>query len=142
MEFGEKLKVERKKRKMSQPEFAKLLGVSLHTICNYESGRVLPRTRAMAQKIADTLGVSYAYLMNVNEDFVVDSGGRFGSKGRKKAEQLMNQTFALYAGGELADEDIDELLVGFQQMLMDARRKNRKYTPKKYLKEDDGGDNA
>lgn len=141
MNFSDKIKAERSKRNMNQTEFAELLGVSKHTIVNYESGKVLPRTREAAKKIADTLNVSLSYLLDMNEEFVVDTGEQYGSRGRKKAEQLMNETFALYSGGELADEDMDELLMGFQQMLLDARKKNQKYTPKKYLKKSDDSDN-
>ena len=42
----------------------------------------------------------------------------------------------LFAGGEMAEEDMDALMLAVQQAYVDAKRKNRKYTPKKYLSEE------
>ena len=40
----------------------------------------------------------------------------------------------LFAGGELADEDLDEMMKGIQEAYWIAKEKNKKYTPKKYRK--------
>lgn len=134
MKFSEKIKAERSKRNMGQPEFAKLIGVSLHSVSDYETGKAYPRTREAYKRIADSLDLKVDYLLTEDEDFIIQAGDEFGSRGRKQAEQLLEETVALYAGGELADEDMDELIIGFQQMFLDAKKKNKKYTPKKYLK--------
>ena len=40
---------------------------------------------------------------------------------------------ALFAGGELAEEDMDAMMLALQQMYIDAKTRNRaKYTPEKF----------
>ena len=36
------------------------------------------------------------------------------------------------AGGEMAEEDMDELMLAIQEAYVDAKRRNKKYAPKKY----------
>ena len=44
MRFGEKLRALRKEKGLTQAELAKLAGVGLKTITNYEKGSTYPRT--------------------------------------------------------------------------------------------------
>ena len=46
----------------------------------------------------------------------------------------MAEVTGLFAGGELADEDLDEMMKGIQEAYWIAKEKNKKYTPKKYRK--------
>ena len=39
-----------------------------------------------------------------------------------------------FSGGGLADEDLDEMMRGIQEAYWIAKEKNKKYTPKKYRK--------
>lgn len=41
----------------------------------------------------------------------------------------------MFAGGEMAEEDMDELMLAIQEAYVDAKRRNKKYTPKKYSSE-------
>ena len=43
---------------------------------------------------------------------------------------------ALFEGGELPDEDKDEFFRAITEIYFDAKEKNKKYTPKKYRKQD------
>lgn len=45
MRFGEKLRVLRKEKGLTQAELAKLAGVGLKTITNYEKGSTYPQNR-------------------------------------------------------------------------------------------------
>ena len=46
----------------------------------------------------------------------------------------MAEVTGLFAGGELADEDLDEMMKGIQEAYWIAKENNKKYTPKKYRK--------
>lgn len=132
MTFGEKIKAQRTLRGMDQAEFAVLIGVSRRTLINYEIYGRHPRTRDDYKRIANTLGVDVNYLLTEEEDFVLSAGEQYGSRGRKSAQELVQEVSGLFAGGELADEDLDEMMKGIQQAYWIAKEKNKKYTPKKY----------
>ena len=63
----------------------------------------------------------------------------YGYRGRKGAEKLITEVTGLFAGGEMAEEDMDELMLAIQEAYIDAKKRNKKYTPKKYLKKAEGG---
>lgn len=77
MKFSEIIKSERKKRHMTQPEFAELVGLSLHTICNYETGKALPRTREIAGRIADALNLNLSDILGEEVEFELESDESF-----------------------------------------------------------------
>ena len=137
MTFAEKIKKERLSRGMDQPTFAKFIGVSPRTISYYENGRTFPRTRDDYKRIADILEVSVDYLLTENDEFVLQAGEQYGSKGKRDARELMDEVSGLFAGGDLADEDLDEMMRGIQEAYWIAKEKNKKYTPKKYLSKND-----
>lgn len=66
----------------------------------------------------------------------MEAGAKYGSKGRRDARELMEEVSGLFAGGDLADEDLDEMMRGIQEAYWIAKEKNKKYTPKKYLTND------
>lgn len=141
MTFGEKVKQERKKLNLSQDELANKVSVSRRTVTSWETDKALPRTRKVYETLANVLQVSATYLINEDEAFLIDAGEQFGYRGKKGAEKLMAEITGLFAGGEMADEDMDALMFAVQQAYVDAKRKNKKYTPKKYL-QGAGGDDS
>lgn len=66
MLFGERLLNTRKKRKMSQDELAKVIGVHAPVIGRYEREEVKPSIETAA-KIAEALGVSLDYLTGLSD---------------------------------------------------------------------------
>ena len=115
MKFCEKVKEARTKAGLKQDEFAKAIGVSLRTISNYEAGTRYPKKRETYYKMAEVMKVDVNYLLTDDEEFMAEVTG-------------------LFAGGELADEDLDEMMKGIQEAYWIAKEKNKKYTPKKYRK--------
>ena len=57
MEIGEKIKIARKKKGMTQEDLGKLVGVQKSAIAKYESGRVVNIKRSTLQKIASALNI-------------------------------------------------------------------------------------
>ena len=115
MKFCEKVKEARTKAGLKQDELAKAIGVSLRTISNYEAGTRYPKKRETYYKMAEVLKVDVNYLLTDDEEFLLNAESKYGS-------------------GELADEDLDEMMKGIQEAYRIAKEKNKKYTPKKYRK--------
>lgn len=135
MKFCEKLKEARTRAGLKQDELAKALGVSLRTITNYESGERYPKKREIYYKLAELFHTEENYFLNEDEDFLLTAAEKYGSKGAKQARELMEEVSGLFAGGNIADEDLDEMMRGIQEAYWIAKEKNKKYTPKKYRKD-------
>ena len=67
MTIGERIRYYRKNADMTQRELAATTGIHYVSICNYESGKMIPREDQI-KKIADALGISYASLSNLETD--------------------------------------------------------------------------
>ena len=136
MRFCEKLKDARTKAGMKQEELAKALGVSLRTITNYEKGTTYPQNREVYSVLAQILGCDADYLHNEGDDFIAMAGQEYGYRGKKGAERLLKEIRGAFSGGEMAEEDMDELMLAIQEAYIDAKKRNKKYTPKKYRSKD------
>ncbi len=136
MKFGEKLRKYRTEARMTQAELAKKAGVGLNTISNYESGKTYPQNREVYTTLANILGVDPDHLHNENDEFISDAAAKFGRRGAKQAQQLTEEVAGLFAGGEMAEEDMDVMMQAIQQAYWIAKEKNRKFTPKKYRAEE------
>lgn len=137
MRFGEKLRALRKEKGLTQAELAKQAGLGLKTITNYESGSTYPQNREVYGILAGILGCDVDYLHNEGDDFIAMAQKEYGYRGKKGAERLISEVRGLFAGGEMAEEDMDEMMLAIQEAYVDAKRRNKKYTPKKYRKNGD-----
>lgn len=135
MTFGEKIRALRKEKKLSQTEIGKMIGVSLRTIRGWEKEGRYPKNRDLYAKLAQVLGCDTDYLMTEREAFITDAGQEFGYRGSRGAAALMAEVTGLFAGGDMDEEDMDTFMLAVQQAYVDAKKKNKKYTPKKYRKE-------
>lgn len=124
MTFGEKIRKERRKLGLDQTEFGKLIGVSLRTVVTYEKGQGFPRARSDYKRIADALGVNVNYLLTEDESMDEDNANNLPCFGKQGAQKILNEVSGLFAGGELDEADMDELVLAIQQAYVDAKRKN------------------
>ena len=136
MRFGEKLRKFRTEKGMTQAELAKEAGLGLNTISNYESGRTYPQNREVYTTLANILGVNPDNLHNENDDFITEAAAQYGSRGARQAKELLDEVTGLFAGGEMADEDMREMVDAIQEAYLIAKKNNKKYTPKKYRKDE------
>ena len=138
MTFGEKLQKARKEKGFTQAEIAKKAGLGLKTITNYEKGTTYPQNRNVYRILAEILGVDTAYLHNENDDFIADAQAAHGSRGRRQAQELMAEVTGLFAGGDMAEEDMDDFVKAVQEAYWDAKKAAReKFTRKDYLNKAD-----
>lgn len=133
MTLGEKIKEARKSKGYSQIDLAQKIGKGRRTIIDWESDKALPRTRKAYQDLADVLEVPVSYLLTDDAEFIVSAGEQYGYRGARGAEELMNEVTGLFSGGKMQEEDMDAFMFAVQQAYLDAKMKNKKYTPKKYL---------
>lgn len=137
MKFGEKLRDLRKKNGLTQADLAEKAGISLRTVNYYESGTTYPKNREIYTTLANILDVDVNYLRNEDDEFITRASERYGYRGAKQAEELVAEIGGLFAGGELSESDKDAVMQALQQAYWDAKKENKKYTPKKYRKDSD-----
>ena len=134
MTFGEKVKTLRTTKKMSQAQLAQELGVALRTVSGWENQNRYPKKRELYQNLADILGCDISYLMSEEESFITEASEQYGTRGAKQAQQILEQAAAMFAGGELSDEDKTAFMDEIQMLYLDSKQRAKKFTPKKYLK--------
>lgn len=135
MKFGEKLRYFRKKKGFTQAELAEKAEVSLRTVNYYESCTTYPKNRETYATLADILDVDVNDLRNEGDEFITMASENYGYRGAKQAEELVAEIGGLFAGGELSETDKDAVMRALQQAYWDAKEENKKYTPKKYRKD-------
>lgn len=136
MKFNERLKKLREEKGLTQVQLSELTGISARMIQKYESGNARPRLDA-AEKIAKALNVTADQLLGNGDMLVAQAAEKYGSRGAKQAQQLTEEVTGLFAGGEMAQEDMDVMMKAIQDAYWIAKEKNKKYTPKKYRSEND-----
>lgn len=134
MKFGERLKELRLERALSQKALADLSGMTERTIQNYEIAGMLPKRRETYERLAAALGVDVSVLLGEDEAFALAANTRYGSRGERQARAILDQVNALYAGGDLSEEDKDAFNRALQEAYWEAKEINRKFTPTKYRK--------
>ena len=114
--FEEKVKVARVELGMTQQELADATGVSKRAIINYERGEKKPRPTTLLA-LAKALKVSTKFLSDPECDdpvadiekdgYIEEARERYGSKGARDVDALLAENAALFAGGELSQEQKD-----------------------------------
>lgn len=131
MTFNERLKKIREQKEMTQEQLAQRSGISRRMISKYEGGIARPRFDA-AEKIAAALDITVSELLGENGTLVAEAAKKYGTRGAKQAEELMAEVTGLFAGGEMAEEDMDVMMKAISDAYWIAKEKNKKFTPNSY----------
>ena len=131
MTFGQKVKYHRKNLKITQDELARRIGVTRRVVTSYENDQSRPRGIAGYQRLADALGVNINLLLSVDEAFIANAEEEFGYRGKIESQKILDEVTGLFSGGEMEEEDMDELMLAIQQAYVTAKRRNRKNYAKK-----------
>ncbi len=99
MKFGQKLKILREERGLTQEDLSKMIGVSSKTISRYESGESKPRYPRIYDDIAEALEIDKLDLLSNEDAFVLSIKEKFGSYDANYASDLVNGMVGLMAGG-------------------------------------------
>lgn len=124
MEFTEKLQKLRKEKGYTQAELAEKIGVSCRSIQNYELGARYPK-RDILSKLCSVLGTKIEYLVSSN-DFMGLVQAEDGARGVASAQQLLDCAGALFAGGEMSEDDKDKVMLALQNIYWKSKEKNKR----------------
>lgn len=137
MNFGEKFRLERVKRRLTQQEAADALGLNRRMITLYENGHSFPRTRESLKKIADFFEVDVNYLLTDEDNSIMSVSKSSDRRAMKKAQKLVDGIAGLFASGVLSECDRDTIMRELQDIYWEARAWNwKKQTLGKCLKSD------
>ena len=114
--IAEKIRDQRLALDLTQQELADRAGITNRTISNYETGAAKPRGIQL-RRLCEVLGITEEYLMNPEiEDpshglesapYVEAVRKNYGRKGARELQELLEANQALFAGGEIPQEDKD-----------------------------------
>lgn len=140
--FAEKVRDARIELGLTQPQLGELCGVSGRAVQTYEKGEKMPREATML-KLAKALHVSVKFLTDQECDnpladiekdgYIEEARERYGAKGVRDVQSLLNDNQALFAGGELSEEQKDE----FFQAIMAAYLTCKEEAKKKFSSKND-----
>ena len=122
MTFNEKLKKARKNKSLTQAELAEKIGVTARSVQNYELGARYPKRDILA-RICKVLGVRIETLVG-SDDFLGIVEAEDGAKGVASAKEMLSCAGALFAGGELSEEDKDKVMLALQKIYWKEKEKN------------------
>lgn len=141
MTFSDKIKIAREAAGLTQSELGEKVGVSKRTIASYESQGASAR-KSTLEKLARVLKVSVTYLSDDNctdpladigkDDYVQKARALYGVKGARDVDELLQDNAALFAGGELSQDQKDAFFQAVMNAYMTCKSEAReKFSPNK-----------
>ena len=141
MTFSDKIKIAREAAGLTQGELAAQVGISQRTIASYESQGASAR-KSTLEKLARVLKVSVTYLSDDNctdpladigkDDYVQKARALYGVKGARDVDELLQDNAALFAGGELSQDQKDAFFQAVMNAYMTCKSEAReKFSPNK-----------
>lgn len=138
--FSEKVKDARVSLGISQPQLGKKIGLSVRSVIAYEKGEKKPRPASML-KLAKALGVSVKFLSDdecedpmadiEKDDYIAEARERYGAAGAKNMDELLSANTALFAGGELSQEQKDAFFEAVMKAYITCKEEARRKFGKK-----------
>ena len=135
MTFSDKIKRSREVARMTQVELAEQVGVSQRTIASYESGGARAR-RSTIEKLARALKVSVKFLSDDDctdplaeiekDDYIEQARAMYGAKGVRDMEELLRDNAALFAGGELSQDQKDAFFEAVMKAYLTCKEESKK----------------
>ena len=136
MGFKDRLKEKRVEANLTQAALAEKVSVTARTIQNYELGTRKPTKYDIVKKLAEALNTTPEYLLGNGGMLVLAAQEQGGAKAAREIDELVSEVTGMFAGGKLSEDALDgAMLRGIQEAYWIAKEKNKKYTPKKYRKE-------
>ena len=138
--FSDKVKEARVSLGISQPQLGKKIGLSVRSVIAYDKGEKKPRPASML-KLAKALGVSVKFLSDdecenpmadiEKDDYIAEARERYGVAGAKNMDELLSANTALFAGGELSQEQKDAFFEAVMKAYITCKEEARRKFGKK-----------
>ena len=140
--IGDKLKALRLSKKITLAALSRSSGLSDRAIRYIENNERQPGIDA-SKKLSAALDVSTSYFMDDDlfqeevdkEEVLAEVKEKYGSRGKAQAERIYQQTQALFAGGQLSEEDRSAFRDLMIDLFFETKEEAKKYTPKKFRSE-------
>lgn len=140
--IGDKLKALRLSKKITLAALSRSSGLSDRAIRYIENNERQPGIDAI-KKLSAALDVSTSYFMDDDlfqeemdkEEVLAEAKEKYGSRGKAQAERIYQQTQALFAGGQLSEEDRSAFRDLMIDLFFETKEEAKKYTPKKFRSE-------
>lgn len=133
--FAEKVKDARAVLEYSQVQLGEMCGVSARTIQAYEIGEKKPRQSNML-KLAKALKVSVRFLsddeceqplLDIEKDgYIEEARAMYGARGARDVNALLEDNSALFAGGELSQEQKDAFFEAVMRAYITSKEEAKK----------------
>ncbi|MBE6612374.1 MAG: helix-turn-helix transcriptional regulator [Ruminococcaceae bacterium] len=132
MAFSDKLKAARTAAGLSQRELAERAEIHYRTVQNWERGTILPRSLDSVMRAAQVLGTTSEALLSESDQYIVEAADKGGASAARDVDALVSEVIGLFAGGEIDEDEKDGIIAALNEAYWIAKKKNQKYTPKKY----------
>ena len=100
-----------------------------------ELGSRKPTKYEVVKKIAEALNTTPEYLLGNSGMLVLAAQEQGGAKAAREIDELVSEVSGMFAGGSLSEDALDGAMQALTRAYWIAKEKNKKYTPKKYRKE-------
>lgn len=138
--FADKVKDSRVALGLSQTQLAEMVGLTSRAVQTYEQGERVPRATTM-HKLAKALQVSVRFLTDDEcedptadiemDGYIEEAREKYGSSGARDVQTLLQANTALFAGGELSQEQKDAFFDAVMKAYVLCKEEAKeKFTPK------------
>ena len=138
MTIGEKVKLLRKRARMTQAELAEKLAVTTRAVIYFEkeqrhpSDDVMTKLSAVFNVPEDVLSDEHRSLdLTKEEKFIQRARSEDQKRGKTEAERFLEKCRIFFAGGSVSDEDMDLVFESLTEIFFDAKRKAKESYGKK-----------
>lgn len=126
MTFGEKIKLLRTRENLTQNQLAKLAGISLRTVINYENNGKIPKNKSVYSVLAEVLKTDVDYLLTDKAgDYKQSLSRSFSKTPDKKEEILLKEITVFFNDSNQSEESKDDLFRLIQEAYWKRKLKNK-----------------
>ena len=130
MTVGEKIKLLRKRARMTQAKLAEILNVTTRSVIYYERNQRNPADDIL-EKLSELFGVPIDVLrddrrsieLTKEERFIQRAKSEDQKRGKTEAERFLDKCRVFFAGGSVSEEDMDLVFESLTEIFFDAKRK-------------------
>ena len=130
MTVGEKIKLLRKRERMTQAKLAEILNVTTRSVIYYERNQRNPADDILG-KLVELFDVSIDVLrddhrsieLTKEERFIQRAKSEDQKRGKTEAERFLDKCRVFFAGGSVSEEDMDLVFESLTEIFFDAKRK-------------------
>lgn len=107
--------------------------LSLRTIQAWETGK-RPRVLEDVSKVATVLSAAQDAMLSKSDQCVIKAYEKGGARAAWEVEGLINEVDEQFAGRDIDEQEKEGIAAAMCEAYWIAKRRNQKYTPKKYRK--------